>query len=307
MTAEEFFKELKKLIDATPNYPVHQENCENSEYADHVYYCKNLTYSFDCLKCTDGIYLYDSVNSTNCVDCDYAGESELCYDSVDAKKCFNSQHLEDCANLTDCSFCVRCANNHDMFGCVGLRNKSFCIFNRQLTEDEYREKLKIYKTWPQEKVLKIVNEIRSTLPVTQTHESNNENSPYGDYVYYNKNCYMCFDAVSNKDSGYLYDTSQHTTSYDVTYSTDNELCYQVTDSGYCFNCDYVVYSANCQDSSYVINGLDVKNCLGSVNRAHAEYEILNRKYSQEEYEKLSKEILSDINKKNLGWADLRFH
>lgn len=307
MTAEDFFAELKKLIDATPNYPIHQVNCEDCEYADHVYYCKNLRFCFDCLKCTDSVYLYDSVNSANCLDCDYAGESELCYDSVDAFKCFNSSYLEDCANMTDSSFCVRSTNCHDVFGCVSLHNKSFCIFNRQLTEEEYREKIKIYKTWSMEKVLNIVKEIRSKFPVTQTHEANNENSSYGDYVYYNKDCYMCFDASFNKNSGYLYDTNRQTTCYDVTYSTENELSYQVTDSGHCFNCNYVVYSANCQDGSYIINCYDAKNCLGAVNRSHAQYEILNRKYTKEDYEKLSKEILDDIARKNLGWADLRFH
>jgi len=58
-------------------------------------------------------------------------------------------------------------------------------------------------------------------------------------------------------------------------------------------------------SSYVINCYGIKNCLGAVNKDHAEYEILNKKYSKEEYEILSKEILEDIRRKNLGWSDIR--
>lgn len=307
MTAEEFFKELQRLVEQTPPNPLHQVNCENCEFADHVYYCKNLTYAFDCLKCQDSIYVYDCVNSVRNVDCDYCFESELCYDSVDAFKCFNCEYLEDCKNLTDCSYSVWCTNSHDLFGCVSMHNKSYCIFNRQLTEAEYKQEVKKYKSWPLEKILAEVEKIRATLPVTQTHEKNNENSSYGDYVYFNKNCYMCFDASHNKDCGYLYDCGNHTTSYDSTYSTAQELCYESADSGYCFNCNYVVYSGNCRDSSYVINCLDVKNCLGVVNRTHAEYEILHRKYSKEEYEKISKEILADIAKKNLGWGEIKFH
>lgn len=95
MTAEDFFKELKRLVDITPPHPVHQVNCQDCEYADHIYYCKNLTYCFDCLKCQDCTYVYDSVNSVNCLDCDYVVESELCYESVDAFKCFDSEYLED--------------------------------------------------------------------------------------------------------------------------------------------------------------------------------------------------------------------
>lgn len=307
MTAEEFFKELKRLVDMTPPNPLHQVNTEGSQFADHVYYCKNLTYCFDCLKCEGSVYLYDSVNSVNNVDCDYCFESELCYESVDAFKCFNSDYLEDCANLTDSAYSVWCTNSHDMFGCVSIHNKSYCIFNRQLTPEQYKQEVVKYRSWPPEKILAEVEKIRASLPVTQTHEKNNENSSYGDYVYFCKNCYMCFNASNSKDCGYLYDSLNHSTSYDVTYSTSNELCYEVTDSGNCFNCNYVVYSGNCQDSSYVINSLNLKNCLGAVNRTHAEYEILHRKYSKEEYEKLSKEILADIAAKKIGWGELSFH
>src|SRR3989344_477256 len=215
MTAEEFFQELKRLIDNTPNYPAHQVNCENTELADHVYFCKNLTYCFDCLRCTDGVYLYDSVNCANSIDCDYCGESEICYDCVDAFKCFNCDHLEDCVNLTDSSYSVWCSNSHDLFGCISMHNKSFCIFNRQLTEEQYKQEIRKYKSWPQEKILAEIKRIRDSLPVTQTHEKNNENSSYGDYVYYCKNCYMCFDASFSTSSGYLYDTNRQNNCFDV--------------------------------------------------------------------------------------------
>jgi hypothetical protein len=188
-----------------------------------------------------------------------------------------------------------------------MHNKSFCIFNRQFTEAEYKEEVKKYRIWPAKKVLDEVEKIRKSLPVTQTHEANNENSSYGDYVYYNKNCYMCFDASYNKDSGYLYDTNRHTTCFDVTYSTENELSCQIVDSTKCFNSNFVVFSKGCVDSSYIINGYDIKNCLGSVNRSHAEYEILNRKYSPEEYERISREILEDIQRKKIDWGDINFH
>jgi hypothetical protein len=306
MTAEEFFQQLNNLILTSPNIPSRQANSENCELANQVYYCRNMQYCFDCVKCNDGIYMYDCFTSVNCIDCDYTFESELCYDCVDAAKCFNSNFLDDCNNLTDCQYCTRCKNSHDLFGCVNLVNKSFCIFNRQLSESEYKQKLAIYNSWPKERVLAEVEKIKSTLPVTQTHENNNENSSYGNFVYFCKNCYMCFDANTSKDSGYLYDTGHQVNSYDATFSTDNELTYESVDSGKCFNCNYIIFSGNCQDSSYVINSSSIKNCLGVANRKHAQYEILNREYSKEEYEVLSKEILDDIKRKNLGWGDIRF-
>lgn len=307
MTAENFFKELKRLIEADPKPPVHAENCENCNLADHVYYSKNLTYCFDCLKCTDCVYTYDSVRSAKCVDCDYVADSELLYECVDTLKSFNCEFLEDCSHMTDSSYSVGCRNCHDVFGCVNLRNKSFCIFNRQLSEEEYRTKIQQYKKWPAERVLAVVSELKKRYPVTQTHEENNENSAFGNYIYFNKNCYLCFDASYNTDSGYIYDSSEHKTSYDITQSSTNELSYEVTDSANCFNCNYVVYSAHCQDSSYVFNCLDVKNSLGVVGKAHKQYVILNRQFTKEEYERLSALILEDIKNKNLGWNDLTYY
>ena len=307
MTAEEFLKELKRLVDMTPNYPVHQINCENSELTDHVYYCKNLTYCFDCLRCSDSTYIYDCVNTANSLDCDYCGESELCYECVDAFKCFNCEYLEDCSHLTDSAYSVWCTNSNNLFGCVSMHNKSYCIFNRQLTKEQYETEVKKYRSWPPEKILAEVEKIRATLPVTQTHESNNENSSYGDYVYFSKNCYMCFDARHNTDSGYIYDSHNLNSSWDVSSSRDSELSYEVADSGVLFNSNFVVFSKNISDSSYVVNSYDVKNCLGVVNRTHTQYEILHRKNSKEEYERLSKEILADIAAKKIGWGELKFH
>ena len=41
MTAEAFFKELKRLINSQPKNPSHILNSENCEYGDQIYYSKN--------------------------------------------------------------------------------------------------------------------------------------------------------------------------------------------------------------------------------------------------------------------------
>ena len=307
MTAEAFFKELKRLIENDPKPPTHYVDCDNCDYADHVYYSKNLKYCFDVYNCIDSIYLYDCWNIANSIDCDYALASELCYECVETSRCFNSNFLENCSNMTDSFYSYTCMNCHDVFGCVRLRNKSFCIFNRQLSEEEYKEKVKIYKAWPPEKVLAIVEELKLKYPQTQTNEAYNENTNYGNYMYYNKNCYLCFTASHCTDSGYIYDSIGMKTCFDITYSSDNELGYEIVDSGSSFNSNYLVYSKNIQDSSYIINCLDVKNSLGSVGITHKQYVILNRQFSKEDYERISREILEDIKNKNLGWEELTYY
>lgn len=306
MTSEVFFKELKRLILSQPKLPSYSQNSEDCEYGDQIFYSKNLHNCFDCSNCTDSLFLYDSYMCANCMDCDYSIESELCYESVDAYKSFNCEFLENCANMRDSSYCYSCTDCHDVFGCSNLKSKSFCIFNRQFTEAEYREKIKQFKALPAKEVLEMLEDIKEKYPWTQTNEANNENSSYGNYIYFNKNCYLCFDATHNQDCAYLYDSHRNTSSYDFTYSVQGELCYESLDSGYSFNCDYMIYSAHCQNSSYLVNCANVKNSLGCVGISHKEYCILNRQCTKEEYDKLSMQILSDLTSKRLGWADLIF-
>lgn len=306
MTSETFFKELNRLIRSLPKSPSNVFNSESCEFGNNILYSKNLYYCFECANCTDSSYLFDCYMCANCIDCDYTVESELCYECVDAFKCFNCDYLENCAHMRDSSYSYSCVGCHDVFGCVSLTNKSFCIFNRQLTEEEYKQQVKKYKALPSEKILVMVEELKKRYPWTQTNEAHNENSEYGDYIYYNKNCYLCFDAAHDENCGYLYDSFYNKTCYDMTYGGQNvELSYQIVDSARIFNCNYVINSNNCQESSYLLNCFDVKNSLGCVGLSHKQYCILNRQFEKEEYEKVSKQIFDEFISKNVEWNDIK--
>jgi hypothetical protein len=308
MTAETFLTELQKIITSQPkpaNKVLFSENCD---LADEVYYAKNIMYGFDSAKITDSAYIYDSFICDKCVDCDYAVESQLCYESVDPFKAYNCDFLNYCANIRDSSYCHWCWDSNDLFGCVNLKNKSFCIFNRQLTEAEYREKVKIYKAWPPEKILAIVEELKSRFPLTQTIAAHNESSEYGNYMHYCKKCYLCFDAAHDENCAYLYDTFDATNSMDMTYcGKQADLSYEIVSSASTFNSDYIYWSENLTDCAYIFNSTDLKNCLGCSNLSHKQYCILNRQLTQENYEKISSQILADLRAKNAGWGSLYYY
>lgn len=307
MTANSFFRELKRLILSQPKPHLYIWKAENCELSNHVYFSKDLLNCFDCSNCNQSIYLYDSYLCANCFDCDYAVESQLCYESSDPYKCFNCEYLQDCAKMRDSSYSYACVNCHDVFGCVHLKNKSFCIFNRQLTEEEYRQQIKKFKTWLPEKVLKIVEELKKRFPWTQTNAIGNENTTYGNFIWYNKNCYLCFDASYNENCGYLYDSHYNKNCYDTTYSgKDNQLCYESVDNDTLFNCDFMVYSDHSRDSAYCFNCDGLRKCLGCVGLEQKQYCILNRQLTKEEYEEKSQQILLELKKANLGWNDLIF-
>lgn len=305
MSAQSFFAELQRLILSQPKFPVAVLNSENCEFCNEVYNSKNLSYCFDTYSTTDSFYLFDSFMCASCGDCDYAVECELCYESVDPYKSFNCEYLEYCAYMRDSAFCFDCGNCHDVFGCVGLNNKSFCIFNRQLTEEEYKKQIKKFKALSAEQVLKMLEDFKKRFPLSQTVGVDNENTTYGNYIHYNKNCYLCFDASYDEDCGYLYDSFDCKTSYDLTYVSINaQLSYEAVDSIALFNCSYVRHGSNCQGSWYLFNCFNVKDSIGCVGLNNKQYCILNRQFTKEEYEKLSAQILANLKEANLGWNDL---
>ncbi len=307
MTGDLFFRELNRIMQLYPKMPLKIFNSENCEYGDNLYYSKNLFNSFDCVNCTDSSYLFDSYLCANSWDSDYAVESQLCYESVDPFKCFNGDFLEYCSNLRDSAYCYWCFGGSNLFGCVNLKNKSFCIFNRQLTEAEYRDKIAKFKSLPPQQVLAYVEQLKKRYPLTQTIEAHNENTTYGNYIHYDKNCYLCFDAAHDEECSYVYDTFYCKNCMDTTYTGQNvELCYEVLDSASSFNCNYAILSEKCQDSAYIINCTDVKNCLGCVNLTHKQYCILNRQLSQADYDRLAPQILEQLKSQNANWDSLQF-
>lgn len=306
MTTEAFFNEINRIILSQPKLTTHSLNSENSEYGDQLYYCKNMVNCFDTLNSSDCFYVFDSRMLVNCIDCDYSIESQLCYESSDILKSFNSAYLQNCINMRDSYYSYACSGCNNVFGCSNLQNKQYCIFNRQLTPEQYNQILPKYRSLPTEKVLQMLDEVKKKYPLTQTHGLNNENSPFGDYVYNSKNCYMCFDMDHSENSGYLYDSGGHKNCYDSTFSGEGQLTYEQIDSTNLFNCNYAIWSGHCTDSAYIIACGNVKNCLGCVNLYQKEYCILNRQFTKEEYEKLSAQILAELKAKNLGWGNLVF-
>ena len=304
MTANSFFSELQRIILSHPKLPVAVVSSQECKFCNEVYNSKNLFYCFDTYNTTDSFYLFDSFKCANCGDCDYAVESELCYESVDPYKAFNCDFIEYCDNIRDSAYCYNCTGNN-LFGCVNLKNKSFCIFNRQLTEDEYNKQLVRLRSLPSEKILTIVEDLKKRFPLTQTVGADNENAVYGNYIHFNKNCYLCFDAAYDENCAYLYDSFNCKTSYDLTYvALGTELTYEAVDSVTLFNCSFAVHASNCQDSAYIFNCFNVKNSLGCVGLSNKEYCILNRQFEKEEYENLSSQIIAQLNTANLGWGNL---
>jgi hypothetical protein len=123
---------------------------------------------------------------------------------------------------------------------------------------------------------------------------NNENV-MGDHVFNSKNAFFCFDVSNQEDTMYIFNSIGMKDSMDLNYSSlGTELCYMCHSGVTLFNsnfCSVCWYSQNLEFCEYVFNSHD---CFGCVSRNRAEYEILNQKYSKDEYFKKLAQIKAEL-------------
>ena len=296
MNFQQFLKEYQELKQKFPKRPNHTFRSENSDFGDILYQCKNAYYCFDTSDSQDIVYIFDSYLAKNCVDGDYVIESENCYECVDTVKSNNCTFVTYSNTMIESHFCYDCTNCTNVFGCVNLRNKQYCIFNKQYEKEEYEKKVEELLKRPYEENLAELEELKKKFPLTQTKVLYSENCDYCNMVFDGKNCYLCFDAAFCQNCSYLYDSHRNKYCYDMTQSHRNEWLYECTDANHSNNSIYLTYCNALFDSAFCEECSDSNNLLGCVALSNSEYCILNKQYTQEEYEKIKGELMESFRK-----------
>jgi len=160
LTKDEYRKQIKiltkkpileiqsKLENVKKNFPkinLYFDDAVNSEYADYVFFVKNLYYCFDCSHSQDCGYSELSHYCQDCWDSLYALSCERSVAALFSTECYGSYELNKCFRCYNSFFLDNCSDCHDCFGCVNLSYKQYCILNIQYSKKEYQEKLKELK------------------------------------------------------------------------------------------------------------------------------------------------------------------
>lgn len=296
MTFHQFLEEYNRLKLKYPHLPTHSTRCENSDYGDYLYGCKNAYFSFDTSYSENITYLFDSHKAKNCVDGDYVVESENCYQCLDIFRTYNCTYLNYCARMYDSYFCWDCTDSNNLFGCVHLKHKQYCIFNRQYAKHDYEKKVKELLTRSPEESLKEMEKLSMGYPVTTTNITHVENCDYCNHVHYSKNMYLSFDSAHSENSGYLYDAHRNKDCFDLTQSFYCQSGYECVDSARLSNCYYVSYCTDMYDSGFCENCSKSHNLFGCVGLTNKAFFMLNKQYSETDYEKEVKTILESFKK-----------
>lgn len=291
----DFFAELQKLRDSRPVpsiLTVRSENCDYSPYhanGKNCYLIVGHNLSEDCMY---GIWVGEC---RNCVDCFYVDKCELCYECVECRECYSSNFCQSCTSCTECDFCYDCKNCTDCFGCVNLRNRNYCIFNEQYSKEEYFEKVAAIKNSLEHGVEPPeFTTLKNTLPHIAMQGLRNEDV-FGNFIYNSKNAFYCFDAQDIEDCAYIFNALNVKNTVDCSFTAQgselNYMCHSAVTDYNCNFCNICWYSQNLEYCEYVFNSHD---CFGCVSRNHAEYEILNQKYSKDQYFKKVAEIKDQL-------------
>ncbi|MEK9181419.1 MAG: hypothetical protein AAB786_00120 [Patescibacteria group bacterium] len=299
-----FIQQLGELFNKVPRFAIMNTKSKNCEYSNMVLRSKNCYLIFGCIESENCAYGHIIWSSTDCIDNLYLFKSELCYECTDclvSNRLLYSQECEACVDsigLFDCRGCTNC------IGCVGLRQQSYNIFNKKVSQEEYKEFLHTHPITDKKNIDYILNqqrELRKKIPTQAVFGSHNNNVS-GDHLYKAHNLQQSFDIKGGENSKYCYTGGDTVEIYDASFSFGNEYCYQILTCGgssnivsshLVFDSSHVYYSQFCYNS---------KNIFGCISLRNKNYCILNKQYTKEEYEKFVPQIIENL-KESGDWGN----
>ena len=253
----------------------------------------------------DAFYTHYCTKLTSCSDCLDVEKSELCYELVFCEKCYNCNFSGYLMSCSDCDFCYDMANCQYCFLCTCMQNQQYCILNKRLSKEEFEaERRELLKKSPAE-LQQMLEELRRKVPQRQFFQKNCENC-IGTELRNCKNVLYSYRIKNSEDiiyGGTHASTCKSCVDIDNCAATISEELYNVvgTTNSYGLVCSHVCWFS--QNLFYCESVFNSHDCLGCISRNHAEFEILNVKYSKEEYFKQFEEIKRELLAQN-QWGQM---
>ncbi|MBI5621623.1 hypothetical protein HY933_02030 [Candidatus Falkowbacteria bacterium] len=296
----EQFHDIRKLA-PRPSLFVTQGTIVNSDYCNAVTDIKSCYLIFSAFTCEDCYYCNFIRDSFNLMDCTEVYHSERCFDCVNCDQSYNLIASDNCKGCRDSAFLFDCSGCSDCFGCANLRNQKFCLWNKQLSEDDYkieRAKINLASRRVYAEMKKKYDELKQRAVHKYAQGFNNLECT-GDYLTRCKNARASFDCYEVEDSKYVTRLTGSQDCYDVDHfgHSGTEQCYSSVSIGtaskqlkFCTqvweNCYNVEYSDMCQKAC--------SDCFGCVSLSHKKHCILNQQYTPEKYAALKDKIIAHM-------------
>ena len=293
-----FFEQFLELRNKVPHQSLIFSSNENCDFCNIVGNCKNCYLCYGSTNCED-CYYGSPYNSKDCIDSLVLRKSELCIECSDAHTLYDCYKCQDCSNSSGLRFCRDVHNSKNCFACVGLNHKEYCILNVQYTKEEYENfigKTNLCDPVTFQRVVSSLEDLSLKVPHKFYVGANNENVT-GNYIFNSKDCYNSYFTEKCQDIAYCQQMLDSHDCVDINNAEIINHCYQVSAAyNQVSNCSFcyfiwvgvynVHYSGNCTQN--------VKNCFGCQGLRHAEYCILNKLYTKEEYEEMLPRVIDHM-------------
>lgn len=292
-----YTEQMRELLLAVPRNSLFVQNGENSTYNNYAINVKNYYLCFGATNNEDCYYCKFIPRSKNIADCLGTYASELCYETMYVDGCYHCLYSSFLRNCTDCYFSSELLGCRNCIACFGLRQKEYHVFNEYVGKERF-EKIKA-QMFPltHAKVAEAkrkLDELSKTLPHPSAHIYNAENCT-GEWIIESKNCHECFDIKGSEDCKYIAFSPSSESSYDCTFTAPYgvHFCYQAT-SAMGNNLLFAFRCWQTNDSLYCIECEHSNNLFACADMNRAQFCILNKQYSKEEYETLVPKIMKHM-------------
>lgn len=303
-----FFEQINEIMKNVPLKHLIQffEN-DNSHYCNYVWSLKNCYLEHWSVNCENCYYWYENLDWKDLIDCQSTINCSLCYEVAFSKNIHNSKYICFSEYIENSNFIYNCSNLKDCFGCVNLNNKQYCVFNEQYTKEGYLNFMSEINLWNYLEFLEYkskFNEFHIRFPRKNLILSNTENT-LGDYVSNCKNSSFVFNMMldENENLKYCYKSGNIKDCMDLLNSAFN-----ITNSfdgyNYISNVSQTLFWFHIENSTNILYSCFInncKNCFWCIWLTNKEYCILNKQYTQEEYEQLVPKIIEQMRNNLERW------
>jgi len=295
-----FFVQFHELLQVVPQIALQVSQAVNSDYVNQVAKVKNCYLIASGSDNEDCMYSYRILYSKDVVDSTFVGKLENSYEALQCGESSGIFFGDDCVGSADLWFCSDAHSSQNCFMSSNVRNKSYVFRNKELSKEQYLDKMKAVDTGSCREIEKYREEYRA-LRERRLHKYMEEkNSPdsTGNAVAHSKNAKHCFVTMNLEDCRYCLMIADAKDSYDVSNGCCvMERIYECSTTG--VNAANNIFSADVwpevRDAAYSQSCRnDAENLFGCVAIRKKKYCILNKEYSREEYEVLREKIIKHM-------------
>lgn len=293
-----FFEQFAELSQKVPALALVNDNgigSENCEYVQNVQYSKNCYMAMVSWKLENCMYFSYGAEAKDCVDSmGIFDASEGLYEAMYDSKCFGSRFIRNSAGLVNCSYCYDCSGCEGCFMCAGLRGKKFHFKNKEYSKEEYEHILSSYKLGTGTGSERAREEFEEFLMAKPHKYAWFKNCVHciGDNLTNGKNAKYVFHVQRAEDCRYMENGDTEKDSYDLCVGGELSECYEGLTPDHSNRALFTIYTWKSMNVAYCDFCMSSKNCFGCVGLKYGDHSILNKQYSQSDYEVLKEKIIA---------------